>query len=230
MDALAYDPHKFAMDYHNIGFRECAAEVARYLVTVEGMDIQDPLRLRLMSHLQCFAAQRELATKQATAAAAAAAPWGSYGAPAPGGPPPPPPPAGAPQPFHAPSPAAAGLHPQATAAAGDGGSSGLHPPPPAFDVAASSQCSNATPPSTAVTSSAASSAQSRLAQGQPPPSALTPLASPAYPAAQYHMNLNAFPAAPAGLGHHLQQGGAYGPAGASAQRTPYRPWGAELAY
>lgn len=69
LDALTYDPHKFAMDYHSIGFRECAAEVARYLVTVEGMDIQDPLRLRLMSHLQCFAAQRELASKQA------ATPW-----------------------------------------------------------------------------------------------------------------------------------------------------------
>ena len=63
LDALAYDPHKFAMDYHTIGFRECSAEVARYLVSVEGMDVQDPLRLRLMSHLQCFAAQRELANK-----------------------------------------------------------------------------------------------------------------------------------------------------------------------
>lgn len=63
------------MDYHNIGFRECAAEVARYLVTVEGLDIQDPLRLRLMSHLQCFSAQRELAAKQS--------PWypGSSGTP-----------------------------------------------------------------------------------------------------------------------------------------------------
>lgn len=78
MDALAYDPHKFAMDYHNIGFRECAAEVARYLVTVEGMDIQDPLRLRLMSHLQCFAAQRELASKQAAASS-----WSYGSAPAP---------------------------------------------------------------------------------------------------------------------------------------------------
>ncbi|XP_037078775.1 hairy/enhancer-of-split related with YRPW motif protein-like [Pollicipes pollicipes] len=64
LDALAYDPNKFAMDYHSIGFRECTAEVARYLVTVEGMDIQDPLRLRLMSHLQCYSAQRELANKQ----------------------------------------------------------------------------------------------------------------------------------------------------------------------
>jgi YRPW motif-containing protein len=71
LDALnAYEPHKVAMDYHGLGFRECAAEVARYLVTVEGMDVQDPLRLRLMSHLQCFAAQREIATKQAAAAAA----------------------------------------------------------------------------------------------------------------------------------------------------------------
>ena len=60
---MAYDPHKFAMDYHNIGFRECAAEVARYMVSVEGMDVQDPMRMRLMSHLQCFAAQRELSNK-----------------------------------------------------------------------------------------------------------------------------------------------------------------------
>ena len=47
------------MDYRSVGFRECASEVARYLVTVEGLDIQDPLRLRLMSHLQCYSAQRE---------------------------------------------------------------------------------------------------------------------------------------------------------------------------
>lgn len=60
MDSLGYDPQRFAMDYHIIGFRECAAEVARYLVTIEGMDIQDPLRLRLMSHLQYFVQQREM--------------------------------------------------------------------------------------------------------------------------------------------------------------------------
>lgn len=57
------------MDYHIIGFRECASEVARYLVTIEGMDIQDPLRLRLMSHLQCFVAQRELSVKSSVAGA-----------------------------------------------------------------------------------------------------------------------------------------------------------------
>lgn len=57
------------MDYHIIGFRECASEVARYLVTIEGMDIQDPLRLRLMSHLQCFVAQRELSAKSSSSSA-----------------------------------------------------------------------------------------------------------------------------------------------------------------
>jgi YRPW motif-containing protein len=76
---LAYDPHKFAMDYHNIGFRECTAEVARYLVSVEGMDVQDPLRLRLMSHLQCFAAQRELSNKPVTAAPGGGGSVGSSG-------------------------------------------------------------------------------------------------------------------------------------------------------
>ncbi|XP_017484195.1 PREDICTED: hairy/enhancer-of-split related with YRPW motif protein-like [Rhagoletis zephyria] len=63
IESFSYDPQRFAMDYHIIGFRECAAEVARYLVTIEGMDIQDPLRLRLMSHLQYFVQQRELSVK-----------------------------------------------------------------------------------------------------------------------------------------------------------------------
>nr|CDF52135.1 transcription factor [Euperipatoides kanangrensis] len=75
LDALAFDPHKFAMDYHSVGFRECASEVARYLVTVEGMDIQDPLRLRLMGHLQCYSAQREVQTKAAAAVAHNSTSW-----------------------------------------------------------------------------------------------------------------------------------------------------------
>ena len=57
------DTAALAMDYRSVGFRECAAEVARYMVSVEGMDIQDPLRLRLMSHLQCYSAQRDVASK-----------------------------------------------------------------------------------------------------------------------------------------------------------------------
>lgn len=62
-DAFSFDPHKFAMDYHSIGFRECTTEAGRYLIEREGMDLQDPLRLRLLSHLQCYAAQRELSLK-----------------------------------------------------------------------------------------------------------------------------------------------------------------------
>lgn len=61
------------MDYHIIGFRECAAEVARYLINIEGMDIQDPLRMRLISHLQCFVAQREISVKPQNAAISPAA-------------------------------------------------------------------------------------------------------------------------------------------------------------
>lgn len=57
------DPHNVAVDYRGIGYRECASEVARYLVAVEGMDLQDPMRMRLLSHLQCFSAQREAAAK-----------------------------------------------------------------------------------------------------------------------------------------------------------------------
>jgi len=43
-----------AMDFRSVGFRECTAEVARYLVAAEGLDSQDPLRVRLISHLQYY--------------------------------------------------------------------------------------------------------------------------------------------------------------------------------
>ena len=49
-----YDSTKLAMDYHAVGWGECAAEVGRYLVTMEGLDERDPLRMRLLSHLQSF--------------------------------------------------------------------------------------------------------------------------------------------------------------------------------
>lgn len=78
------------MDYHNIGFQECIAEVAKYL-SVEGLDLHDPLRVRLMSHLHNITAQREFASKQT--------PW--Y----PGAPPPPP---SASQPYQPTSPLSPG--------------------------------------------------------------------------------------------------------------------------
>ena len=66
---LGYDNTRVARDYHGVGFRECASEVSRYLVSVEGLDIQDPLRIRLMSHLQMFIAQRSSQPHQSTPAA-----------------------------------------------------------------------------------------------------------------------------------------------------------------
>lgn len=51
-----------------MGFRECASEVGRYLGSVEGIDAKDPLRCRMMSHLENFLAQRELAINAAVAA------------------------------------------------------------------------------------------------------------------------------------------------------------------
>ena len=43
-----------------IGFRECASEVARYLISVEGLD---DIRIRLMSHLQMFISQKEFSNR-----------------------------------------------------------------------------------------------------------------------------------------------------------------------
>lgn len=69
LDSMSFDPQRYALDYHVIGFQECVSEVARYLIAHEGMDIQNPLRMRLLSHLRCFAAQRELSMKSAAPAA-----------------------------------------------------------------------------------------------------------------------------------------------------------------
>lgn len=61
-----FDPATLAMDYRSVGFRECMTEVSRYLLTSEGLDIQDPLRLRMIGHLQCYSTQREVASKHAS--------------------------------------------------------------------------------------------------------------------------------------------------------------------
>ncbi|XP_020376557.1 hairy/enhancer-of-split related with YRPW motif protein 2 [Rhincodon typus] len=62
------DAHALAMDFMSIGFRECLAEVARYLSSVEGLDSSDPLRLRLVSHLNSYASQREAAVMTSSVA------------------------------------------------------------------------------------------------------------------------------------------------------------------
>ena len=48
------DRNRPLLEQQNAGFRECMGEVSRYLVAVEGMHLEDPLRLRLMSHLHAF--------------------------------------------------------------------------------------------------------------------------------------------------------------------------------
>lgn len=57
-DNALYTPTT-ALDSRATGFRECAAEVVRYLVTVEGMSAHEPLTQRLLSHLHNNLTQRE---------------------------------------------------------------------------------------------------------------------------------------------------------------------------
>lgn len=192
------------MDYHGMGFRECVAEVARYLERIEGLDVQNPLRLRLTSHLQCCAAQRELASKQATAA-----PW-SYGGS---------------QPY----PPLNTLPPSPASNHGPIGNLNPHQPPPPpihhqnmhhdlghFDV--STSCAQSTPP-------VPSTDSSRLV---PSTSILTPLttttsAALAYSPHQYPVNTFSIPT----TSHHQN----YSQSIPTSQgMKPYRPWGAEVAY
>ncbi|KAJ1531633.1 hypothetical protein ONE63_000305 [Megalurothrips usitatus] len=200
MDALAYDPQRFAMDYHNIGFRECAAEVARYLVTVEGLDIQDPLRLRLMSHLQCFAAQRELASKQA--ASATCTPThasGSHTFPTP------------PSSGHSHHMDNSPTNSSTTSSSHGGGGTGghhydQHTPTSCEQTPTSTSTRHSTSPLTPLSASAAGS--------YPPTSPGPGHPHPYYPS-QYPY-------------HHHQNAFNHGAVGAGAK--PYRPWGAEVAY
>lgn len=52
-------------EVQSAGFRECMGEVSRYLVAVEGMHVEEPLRLRLMSHLHAFSSAKVAATTPA---------------------------------------------------------------------------------------------------------------------------------------------------------------------
>lgn len=205
------------MDYHIIGFRECASEVARYLVSIEGMDVQNPLRLRLMSHLQCFVTQRELATKQTTSTPPSA--WSSYGSthtPAP-----PPPPAPIPStptnPQHYPGTTAVNLLHQPM----HHHTSQIHPHhdpnlPHYTDLSgAVRQSTPVTPYSAANALTPLSATATSASLGYHHPNTSPP---------QYH-NLNAYPSASAtGLSNYNQNNNS------ASNMKPYRPWGAEVAY
>ncbi|XP_020367854.2 hairy/enhancer-of-split related with YRPW motif protein 1-like [Rhincodon typus] len=53
-----------ATDFQVLGFRECLSEVARYLSVIEGLDHSDPLKARLVSHLNTCVSQREVVTAE----------------------------------------------------------------------------------------------------------------------------------------------------------------------
>jgi len=228
LDSLAYDPHKYAMDYHTMGFRECATEVARYMVSVEGMDVQDPLRMRLMTHLQCFAAQRELGSKQVVPApsvnsgwpfpaAAAPPPHGSYA------PPPPLPASSSNGAGHFNNPA--GSHGQQNGQFDQShlnygmmdGNAGIHP----------SFHPSANPQSRLVASSAPTQPHSGGVMSIAPTmttlqpvstSGIHPASASGYPHVNHHPFASLDP----------RNAGSYANSGNSVK--PYRPWGAELAY
>lgn len=228
------------MDYHNIGFRECAAEVARYLVTIEGMDIQDPLRLRLMSHLQCYAAQRDLANKQAATG------WG-WGPTTPSQPPPA---ASATPPSYPPPPGSSlsGFqghmltHPH-------GATHPSHPTPPVALDQSHGMSAFTAPASSAANDPGAGSCGLVTGAGQAHRLPTTGSGAPQVPAVtmstaataahtNYHLNLNAhtFPAPshnlPLPTNTSTINPATYNPGiqGGSPGVKPYRPWGAEIAY
>ncbi|XP_062889667.1 hairy/enhancer-of-split related with YRPW motif protein 1-like [Mobula hypostoma] len=57
-----FDPHLLAVDYRSMGFRECLTEVIRYLGSLEqiqGREGADPLKDRLVSHLNNYMSEIE---------------------------------------------------------------------------------------------------------------------------------------------------------------------------
>lgn len=204
-DAFSFDPHKFAMDYHSIGFRECASEVARYLVASEGMDLQDPMRLRMMSHLQCYAAQRELALKSSAHASV----WN---------------PSAFTTPSQFPSSSTMSI---ATHTSSVTDSSGYTPHLSALD--SNSMSSHMMPPPPPLFSASkpghhsASDASSQVAASASSPYTPSGAANIMTPVGGHQMSSSG------------QYFGGYAPPGASSQHQGgsvkhYRPWGAELAY
>lgn len=182
------------------------------------MDIQDPLRLRLMSHLQCFAAQRELASKQTTSTS-----WGYN-------------PTTQHYPLN-PIPTSPN-HPTGNNLIGNLPPTHQPPPPPLpttlqhqsnvqdlnshFDI--STSCAQ----STAVPSSSES-----LSRHSTSTSVLTPLTTTTSSALGYahhqYPNLNSFSTIPTSSSSlpHIQN---YNQNNSSVNMKPYRPWGAEVAY
>jgi hypothetical protein len=47
-------------NYAEMGFRDCISQVSQHLLENEGLQAQNPFRLRLLSHLKCFAEQKSI--------------------------------------------------------------------------------------------------------------------------------------------------------------------------
>ncbi|GAB1288878.1 Hairy/enhancer-of-split related with YRPW motif-like protein [Apodemus speciosus] len=71
-----FDARALAVDFRSIGFRECLTEVIRYLGVLEGPSSHaDPVRIRLLSHLNSYAAEMEPSPTTTGALAFPVWPW-----------------------------------------------------------------------------------------------------------------------------------------------------------
>ncbi|XP_039732561.1 hairy/enhancer-of-split related with YRPW motif-like protein isoform X1 [Pteropus medius] len=74
-----FDARALAVDFRSIGFRECLTEVIRYLGVLEGPSSRaDPVRIRLLSHLNSYAAEMEPSPTPTGHLAFPAWPWSFF--------------------------------------------------------------------------------------------------------------------------------------------------------
>ncbi|XP_045882196.1 hairy/enhancer-of-split related with YRPW motif-like protein isoform X1 [Meles meles] len=74
-----FDARALAVDFRSIGFRECLTEVIRYLGVLEGPSSRaDPVRIRLLSHLNSYAAEMEPSPTPAGPLAFPTWPWSFF--------------------------------------------------------------------------------------------------------------------------------------------------------
>uniref|UniRef100_H2UJV7 Hes-related family bHLH transcription factor with YRPW motif 1 n=1 Tax=Takifugu rubripes TaxID=31033 RepID=H2UJV7_TAKRU len=197
-----FDAHALAMDYRSLGFRECLAETARYLSIIEGLDTADPLRLRLVSHLNNYASQREAHSGLSHLA------WGSHQQH---------------QPL-APLPRSASSSPQTSLSSSSSSSSTSSPSSSVAEAHASGRRSRSAtphseqgplrgPPTTAAATAVHPALVSSSASKLSPP-LLSPLSA-------FPFTFSAFPL--------IAPATAIGPsAPTSSVGKPYRPWGLEI--
>ncbi|KAM4873213.1 hairy/enhancer-of-split related with YRPW motif-like protein [Thomomys bottae] len=73
------DARALAVDFRSIGFRECLTEVIRYLGVLEGPgSCADPIRIRLLSHLNSYAAEMDPSPTPASSLAFPVWPWSFF--------------------------------------------------------------------------------------------------------------------------------------------------------